>query len=94
MSWTISRTLNGSIVCAPQHKRQWKPLTSVQLSIRTLQFIKSIDNDADNVNQMALFNVLKEDGEAKKLDLDSLYKIQPHRIQLQEHKYLFDEALM
>ena len=59
-----------------------------------LQFAKSIYNDADNVNETALFNVLKEDVKAKKCDLDSLYKIQPHRIQLQDDDDLFEEALM
>ena len=58
------------------------PLTLLQLSIKILQFVKSIDNDADVVNQMALFNVLKENGEAKKCDLDFLYKIQQRGIQL------------
>ena len=58
------------------------PLTLLQLSIKILQFVKSIDNDADVVNQMALFNVLKENGEAKKYDLDFLYKIQQRGIQL------------
>ena len=58
------------------------PLTLLQLSIKILQFVKSIDNDADVVDQMALFNVLKENGEAKKCDLDFLYKIQQRGIQL------------
>ena len=43
---------------------------------------------------MALFNVPKEDGEAKKRDLDFLYKIQQHGIKLRDDDYLSEEALM
>ena len=50
-------------------------LTPLQLLIKLLKAVKFSDNDADNVNQMALFNVLKGDGEAEKRDLGFLYKI-------------------
>ena len=60
------------------------PLTPLQQSIKILQFVKYINNDVEDVDQMALFNVLKEDGEAKKRDLDFLYKIQQRGIQLQD----------
>ena len=59
-------------------KKTETPLTPLQLSIKILKFVKSIDNNTDNIDQMALFNVLKEDGEAKKRDLDFLYKIKQH----------------
>ena len=43
---------------------------------------------------MALFNVLKEDGEAKKCDLEFLYTIQQRGLQLQDDDDLLEEALM
>ena len=47
-----------------------------------LQLVKYIDNDADKVDRMALFNVLKEDGKANTCDLDFMYKIMERRIRL------------
>ena len=70
------------------------PLTLLQLSTKILQFVKSIDNDAEDVDQMALFNFLKEDGKSKKRDLDFLYNIQERGIQLQNDDDLLEEALM
>ena len=52
------------------------------------------NNYADNVSQMALFNVLKENGEGKKRDLDFPYTIQQYGIQLQDYDDLLEEALM
>ena len=52
------------------------------------------NNYADNVSQMALFNVLKENGEVKKRDLDFPYTIQQYGIQLQDYDDLLEEALM
>ena len=43
---------------------------------------------------MALFNVLKENGEGKKRDLDFPYTIQQYGIQLQDYDDLLEEALM
>ena len=54
------------------------PITPLQPSIKILQFVKSINNDDDNVEEIELINVMKEDGEAKKRDLDFLYKIKQH----------------
>ena len=79
--------------CVAQ-KRIETTLTPLQLSIKILQFVKSINNNADDVNHMALFNILKEDGEAKKRGLDFLDKIQQHGIQLQDDDDLSKEALM
>ena len=76
------------------HTKMETPLTPFQLFIKILQFVKSINNDVDDVDQMTLFNVLKENGEAKKRDLDSLYKIQQRGIQLRDDDDLSDEALM
>ena len=70
------------------------PLTLLQLSIQILQFVKSIINDADEVNYMAFCNVLKEDGEAKKYFPDFLYKIKECGVQLQDDDDLSEAVLM
>ena len=69
------------------------PLTPLQLSIKILQFLKTIDNNAEDVDQMALFDFLKEHGEATKCDLDFLYKIQERGIQLRDDDDLSEQAL-
>ena len=58
------------------------PLTPLKLSIKILQLVKYIDNDADKVDRMALFNVLKEDGKANTCDLDFMNKIKERRMRL------------
>ena len=75
-------------------KHNGNALTPLQLSINILQLVKYIDNDADNTDEMALFNVLKEDGEAKKCHLEFLYTIQQRVIYLQDDDDLLEEALM
>ena len=82
------------LLCSTAQKTTETPLIPLQLSIMILEFFKSINNDAEDIDQIALFNFLEEDGEAKKCDLDFLYNIQERGIQLRDDDDLSEETLV
>ena len=93
MDLDIYSILNRSTVYAPQPKNE-TPLTLLPISITIFQFIKYINKDEDGVNLMALFNVLKKGGEAKKRNLDYACTIEQLRIQLRDNNDLSEEVLI
>ena len=70
------------LLCSAAQETTETIITPLQLFISIFQFVKSINDDVEDVNPMALLHVLKDDTEAKKRDVDFLYKIQQRGIQL------------
>jgi len=56
--------------CSTARTTMQTPLSTLNLSIKLLQYIKSLDEDTEEISQMDLFNVLKgRDIQAKERDL-------------------------
>ena len=79
--------------CCAARTAMETPLSPLQLAIKVLQFVKSIDEDADDVNQMELFKFLKEDGKAKRRDLSFVFEISERAVELRDDEELTEEAL-
>ena len=70
------------------------PLSTLQLSIKVLQFIKSIDEDADDVSQIEVFNLLKgDDIKAKKRDFSFIIDVCERAIELRDKEDFSEKAL-
>ena len=70
------------------------PISTLQLSIKVLQFIKSIDEDVDDVSQIDIFNLLKgDDIKAKKRDLSFIRDICERAIELRDEEDFSEKTL-
>eukprot|EP00571_Detonula_confervacea_P007930 CAMPEP_0172313678 /NCGR_PEP_ID=MMETSP1058-20130122/20750_1 /TAXON_ID=83371 /ORGANISM="Detonula confervacea, Strain CCMP 353" /LENGTH=1016 /DNA_ID=CAMNT_0013027375 /DNA_START=84 /DNA_END=3134 /DNA_ORIENTATION=+ len=79
--------------CSTARTTMQTPLSALHLSIKVLRFIKSIDEDADDISQMELFNVLKNQGQAKKRDLSFVFELCERAIELRDDEEFSEESL-
>ena len=78
--------------CSAARSAMETPVTPLQLAIKVLKFVKSMDKDADEVNQLELFNVLR-DRKAKRCDLSFVFEIGERAVELRDDEGLTEEAL-
>ncbi|KAL9181637.1 hypothetical protein ACHAXT_010442 [Thalassiosira profunda] len=79
--------------CAAARAAMETPLSALQLSLVVLQFVQSIDEDAEDVGQMELFQALKGEGRAKKRDLSFVFDVIERAVDMRDDEELSEEGL-
>jgi len=80
--------------CSTARTTMQTPLSTLNLSIKLLQYIKSLDEDTEEISQMDLFNVLKgRDIQAKERDLSFVFAICERAIGLRDDDDFTEEGL-
>ncbi|KAL7541712.1 hypothetical protein ACHAXR_011180 [Thalassiosira sp. AJA248-18] len=79
--------------CATARIPMETPLTPLQLSIKVLKLMKSIDENVDEVDQLTLSRVLKKDAKAKTKDLSFVWDLSERATELRDDGELSEEAL-
>jgi hypothetical protein len=80
--------------CAAARTTMQTPLSTLQLSTKILQFIKSMEkDDAEDLSQMQLFEMLKYDCIAQKRDISFMYDLSERALELKMDVEISEEAL-
>ena len=79
--------------CEKAQKTMETPLSVLHLSITILRFIKSIDENTDDISQMVIFDMLKNDAQAKTRDLSFVYGLCERAIAMRDDDDCSEDAL-